>query len=160
MDMFLSEPPPLLPVFDAAAIWSDADLTDIEAARVKLRTSFPQFRPHVWSVMLPPGTSLPVFGFWLLNTCLHHDGETEQERSWAVLLLINAATSESAVIPGYSAENWLSNEDWKKVVSSMSPMWKAGNPGPAVIDFFENMESFLIHSWNLRSQRRGNRSKS
>jgi hypothetical protein len=159
MVMFPDPPPPLLPVLDAAALWNDSDVRSIEAAREKLRRRFPQLRFHVCSVALPASTSLPAFGFWLLNACPFYVNETAAERAWAVMLLVNAASGQAAVVPGYAAERWLDDADWSKVLASMSTHWKAGRHKDAVLRFFETSAPFLEQSWKVRGLRKGKRAK-
>jgi hypothetical protein len=160
MTMFPDPPPPLLPLLDAASLWDAVDTRRIETAREKLRRCFPQFHFHVCTVMLPEDIRLPVFGFWLLNACPFYVNETAEDRAWTVLLLIDAGTGKCAVIPGYSAEQWLSDDDLAKVLSSMAPAWKAGESAAAVIRYFETCSTFLEHVWKLRGLRRSKKSKS
>jgi hypothetical protein len=155
MVMFPGTPPPLLTVLDAAGLWKDADVRSIEAAREKLRRRFPQFRFFVCSCALPASNSLPAFGFWLLNTCPFNLNETAADRAWAVMLLLDAASGRAAVVPGYSAERWLDDADWSKVLASMSAHWKAGRHTDAVLRFFETAASFLEQSWKARGLRKG-----
>ena len=149
MVMFPGPPPPLMPVLDAAGLWSAGDVSRIETARGILRGRFPQFHFNVCTVMLPSETKLPVFGFWLLNASPLNVEESAEDRAWTVLLLINARTGQAAVVPGYSAEPWLSDEEWTKVLSHMAPRWKAGNSAGAVAAFFESSAVFLDRAWKL-----------
>ena len=160
MDLFPDPAPPLVPVFDAAAIWNAAEIVEIGIARENLRKKFPQFRVKVWSVDLPSNVSLPVFGFWLLNTCPFDTGESAENRSWTLLLLINAGTGHAAVIPGYSAERWLGDDDWKKILTSMGEKWRSNNPCASVLVFFESCADFLTISWNLRGRAQTRKTRS
>ena len=158
--MFPDPPPPLMPLLDAAGLWIPDEMKMIETAREKLRRRFPQFHFHICTVMLPPETKLPAFGFWLLNVCPFYVNETAEDRAWTVLLLINARTGQAAVIPGYSAEHWISDEDWTKILATMSPAWKAGKSAQAVIRFFETSAACLDRSWKLRGLRRSKHPRS
>lgn len=160
MTMFPGPPPPLLPLLDAAGLWDAAETHRIETAAENLRRRFPQFHFHVCSVMLPPEMRLPAFGFWLLNTCPLDSGETAEDRAWAVLLLINARTGQAAVVPGYSAEPWLGDDDWTKILSSMAATWTASKPAAAVIRFFETTAAFLDRAWKLRGLHSSSNSRS
>lgn len=157
MRMFPHAPPPLLTVLDAAGLWKEADVRAIEAARERLRRRFPQFLFHVCTVALPAATSLPAFGFWMLNVAPFDVNETADERAWAVLLVIDAASGKAAVVLGYSAERWLEDASWIKALASMSPHWKAGRTAAAVIRFFETSGSLLDQSWRARGLRRSKR---
>lgn len=160
MELFPGPPPPLLQVLDAAGLWNDRDLRKIELAREQLRRRFPQFRFYVCTVMIPPETSLPLFGFWLLNVCPLSMDETADDRAWTVLLLINVRTGAVAAVPGYSAERWLGDDEWKKVLSNMAAAWKSGDTAEAVLQFFKSSGTFLAHSWAARGLRRSKRKMS
>ena len=154
MDMFLDSPPPLLPVLDAAGIWTEAESRPIKAAAEKNRRRYPQLKFHVCSVMLPAEVNLAVFGFWLLNVCPLDAGETREERAWSVLLLINARTGNAAVIAGYSVEHWLGDRDWVQALDAMKPAWVAGKPDAAVIRFLTVTTGLLDRVWKSRIARR------
>jgi hypothetical protein len=160
MATYPDPPPPLLPVLDAAGIWTPGNIGEIETARDKLRRRFPQFRFHICTVMMPRETILPVFGFWLLNVCPLHANETEEDRAWTVLLLINARTGQAAVVPGYHAERWLSDDDWSKALAAMDSAWKAGKSAGAVLSFFAAGATLLDQSWKLRGSPRSRKSRS
>jgi hypothetical protein len=83
-----------------------------------------------------------------------------EERAWTVLLLINAKSGQAAVIPGYAAEHWIPDDDWKKVLSSMSKYWMAGRTADAVVRYFETAAAFLEHTWKSRRFRRNARLRS
>ena len=160
MAMFEGPPPPLLPILDAAGLWDDTELTRIKTTCEKLRIRFPQFRFHICTVMLPAETSLPLFGFWLLNACPLDGGETTEDRSWTVLLLLNARTGQAAVVPAYAAEHWVTDEDWSKILTSMAKPWKSGKTANAVIGFLKTTGAFLDQTWKTRGLRRSKRSRS
>ena len=145
--MFPDQPPPFLPILDAAGILKPDDVRKIEAARERLRRRFPQFHWRICTVILPPETRLPVFGFWLLNVCPLGEGETADDRASTVLLLINADSGQAAVVPGYAAESCLSDDAWKVVLTTMAGPWRAGKPAEAIIRFFTTTRSHLERAW-------------
>jgi hypothetical protein len=157
--MFPGSPPPLLSILDAADLWSAQDQRRIEAARGKLLRLFPQFRFHICSVALAEDISLPAFGFWMLNVSPLYVGETADGRAWSVLLLVNANDGAMAVAQGYAAERWLGDEEWRKILWTMAPSWKAGDAGGAVLRFLESTTTFLTHTWKARGLRRAKRAK-
>lgn len=155
--MFPDSPPPLLPVLDAAGIFKEKDVRRIEAGRDALRRRFPQFQWRICTVCLPPETTLPLFGFWLLNACPFHGKETVEERAWTVLLLINADTGQTAVVTGYAAEPFLSEEEWKAVLATMGEPWNSGVPAEAVLRFFQSSRDRLNRAWTRYGSRRTHR---
>lgn len=154
MEMFSDSPPPLLPILDAADIFTRDDVLHIEAARDAIRRDFPQFQWRICTVAMPPDTNLSIFGFWLLNACPLHEDETKDERTWTILLLINAGTGQAAVIPGYAAEPFLSDDDWKKILGSMAQSWSMGRSAEAVVRFFECAGELLKLAWKRHGSRR------
>lgn len=154
IDLFSDEAPPLLPVLDAVGLWSKADVERIETAREKVRRRFPQIHWRVCLVDLPPDTRLPVFGFWLMNVSEKYVNESDDERAWTVLLLIDASSGRAAVVPGYAAEGCMDDADWRKILIAIKPLWRAGRSAEAVVRFFETASGFLEHSWRAISNRR------
>ncbi len=157
MEIFPDPPPPLLPILDAAGLFNDRDLRKIESARSAMNARFPQFRWKICSLFLPPEKRLPLFGFWLLNVCPFHEDETDEERAWTVLLLINAANGQVAAVPGYAAEPFLSDDEWKDILGSMSDAWSAGKPAEAVVRFFKTSREELDKAWRRFGSRRRTR---
>jgi len=157
MAMFSESPPPLLPILDAAGLLKDEDIRKIESARESLRRRFPQFQWRVCTVVLPPDTSLPLFGFWLLNACPLHADESADERAWTVLLLIDADSGQAAAVPGYAAEPFLSDDEWKAILSTMAKSWQSRRPAEAIVRFFETTRRELDFAWNRYGARRPNR---
>jgi hypothetical protein len=160
MILFPEPAPPLLPVLDAAGLWNVADLHRIDVARAKLGRMFPQLQWRVCSVLLPEGAKLPVFGFWMLNVCPLYAQETAAQRAWSVLLLIDAQSGQAAVVPGYAAEPWLADDDWRQALAAMAPAWAAGHSAEAVVRFFHAVARPLAASWKRRGLRRKSRSRS
>lgn len=160
MKMFPDPSPPLLPILDAAGILKENDVRKIESARDGLVRRYPQFHWRICTVILPPESSLSLFGFWLLNACPLDAGETADDRASTILLIINANTGQAAVIPGYAAESCLSDDAWKAILSTMSAAWQAGKAAEAIIRFFECARSHLDRAWKRYGVRHSSRSSS
>ncbi len=133
--IFGSAAPPLTPVLDAVGWWGEAALARIAEARRRFRKSVPQIDIRVCVVRLEPHHSPAVFGFWLFNASPLVDGETEAQRAWTVLLVIDAASGRAAVVPGYGAEPWLADDKWQLCLDSMRRSWSAGDTAGAVVAF-------------------------
>lgn len=157
VDLFPDPPPPLLPILDAVGLLSTDDVSKVEASRDKLRRRFPQFHWRICIVDPPEKTNLPVFGFWLLNVCPLGPEETNEDRAWTVLLLINTGTGEAAIIPGYAAEPFLSDDEWKRRLATMVEPWRAGKPADAITLFFKNTHLQLELAWKRYGTRRSSR---
>ncbi len=147
MEMFPGTPPQPQPVNDRAGLWSGRDLRRMERARRTLAKRFPQFRWSFCTVTAPPEANLRLLGFWMLNAAPLAPDESERDRYWTVLLLINSTDHRAAVIPGYAAEMWLPNDRWDKALEAMVPEWQAGQYGKAVRNFTRMAAKLLETSW-------------
>jgi hypothetical protein len=147
MQMFTGPIPEFRTVNDQADLLDTTALKQVERARIRLARRFPQFRFRICTVNLPAETNLRLYGFWILNVHPIQPDESESDRLWTVLLLINAAANKAAVVPGYAAEPWLGNDQWDKALSRMVPAWKLGDYGRAIADFLGTARGLLEISW-------------
>jgi len=151
MAMFPGAPPPLLPILDVADVWNASDIRLIDAARTDVEKRFPQFRWRFCALDMPPGVKLNLLGFWLLNAAPLVPPETEQDRAWTVLLIINRSNGHAAVIPGYAAEPWITDPAWLDALREMRLPWRSGESGKAVTAFLNASRKLLEREWkNLR----------
>lgn len=147
MRMFAGAPPEITTVNDQADLFDSAALKTIERSRKRLAKRFPQFRWRLCTTNLPAETNLRLYGFWMLNVAPIRPDESESDRQWTVLLLINAAANRAAVVPGYAAEPWLGNDQWDKALARMVPAWKVEDFGKAVAEYYDAVRSMLENSW-------------
>lgn len=147
LDLFPHPAPPLLPILDAVGLLDTPAIRKVETARDKLAKKFPQFRWRVCLVSLPENIALPVFGFWLLNASPFQEKEPLEDRAWSVLLLINTGSGDAAVIPGYAAEPYLSNDEWKLSLEAMKGKWHERKPADAIVRFFKASHLQLDRAW-------------
>lgn len=148
LEMFGDNPPPLLPLLDVADLWNAKDQRLIKAAISRFNRRFPQIRWRICGVALGKEVHLPLFGFWLLNACPLANGETADDRSWTVLLLVDSDTLHASVTTGYRAEVWLSDDMWEKALEQTKHPFQAGNPGLAVSAFLKTSRSLLEKAWH------------
>lgn len=148
LEMFGENPPPLLPLLDVADLWSAKDQRMIKAAVSRFNRRFPQIRWRICGVALGEEVHLPLFGFWLLNASPLAKGETADDRSWTVLLLVDSETRHASVTTGYRAEAWLSDDMWEKALERAKEPFHAGEAGLAVTAFLKASRSLLEKAWS------------
>lgn len=148
LDMFGDDPPPLLPILDVANIWSEKDQREIKAEIARFNVRYPQIRWRVCGVALGGEISLPLFGFWLLNASPLAAEETADDRSWTVLLIVDADTRRASVTAGYRAEVWLSDDMWEKALAETREPFRAGKPGMAISSFMKTTHVLFDKAWN------------
>jgi hypothetical protein len=152
LEMFGHNPPPLLPLLDVADIWSAKEQRAIRAAVARFNGRFPQIRWRICGVALDGEVSLPLFGFWLLNASPLAEEETPDDRSWTVLLLVNAETRRTSVTTGYRAEVWLADDMWEKALEETRSQLHKDASGAAVSAFLNTALKYFETAWHRSRQ--------
>lgn len=147
IDMFGDDPPPLLPILDVADLWSEKEQKSITSAVKKFNKRFPQVNWRICAVSLEPEVNLSVFGFWLMNVCPLELGETEEDREWTILLLVDGKSCSATVTPGYRAELWLSDEMWDRILAESVSLLVSGQPVEAVSVFLNRTRKLMDDAW-------------
>ncbi len=152
LEMFGDSPPPLYPILDVADLWDDKAQARI-ANEVKIfGKRFPQVRWRICAVALDSPASLSLFGFWLMNVSPLMPGESEEDREWAILFLIDSITGRASVTSGYQAEVWLSDEMWNTALAETSEPLRRGHADKAVALFLRKASELFESAWK-RSQK-------
>jgi hypothetical protein len=152
MEMFGDSPPPLLPILDVADLWDKKGQRAIEAEVKAFGKRFPQIRWRICAVSLGPEVSLPLFGFWLMNASPLLPGESDEDREWSILLLVDSNSGRASVTAGYQAEIWLSDEMWQTALAGMPGLLQRGRADAAVVDFLRKTRK-LFESACKRSEK-------
>lgn len=147
MEMFGETPPPLLPILDVADLWTTKEQKKIASAVKAFGKRFPQFQWRICAVTLGAEVSLPVFGFWLLNVCPLNEDETDEDREWTVLFLVDGKTGNTSVTTGYRAEVWLSDDDWNLALTEASAAMRLGDTLQAVTQFLKTTRKNMEQAW-------------
>jgi hypothetical protein len=153
MAMFSGDFISLDPVRDAAGLWDEKQMATIRQARHKLRKRFPQIRFYVETVALPPDVSLPLYGFWRINTAPLAGHETNDHRSWSVLLAIDAASSRASVTCGYRIGHWVVDKEWQTALEEAIGPWAKSGSAAAVIEFFKQASTWIHKAWDQKFMR-------
>lgn len=138
---------PFDPVRDGAGLWDDKELADIGRRRHKLRKRFPQIRFYVETVLLPPETSLPLYGFWRLNTAPFAQHESTDHRTWAVLLVIDATSGRASVTCGYRMGHWVADKEWQAALEKSQGPWAKKGSAAGVLTFFKHAAGVIEKAW-------------
>lgn len=87
-----------------------------------------------------------------MNVCPLLPEESEEDREWTVLLLIDAESGRASVTTGYGAEVWLSPEMWEKALMETRDPFLRGQNDKGVVDFLGVVRTLLEMAWK-RSQK-------
>jgi hypothetical protein len=144
---------PMDPLRDAAELWEEKQRAAIRLARHRLRRQFPQIRFYVETVRLGAEVSLPLYGFWRINTAPLAKHETNDHRSWSVLLVIDAVSSRASVTCGYRIGHWVGDAEWQWALQAAGGQWAKKGSSAAVIDFFKHASRMIRKAWTHKFMR-------
>lgn len=146
MWLFPLDPPPLETISDHAELFSPRDLALVRKSIELLRKQFPQIHWKVVTASLREDEDAGLFSFWLLNVSPPGGQEMPGCRAWTVLFVI-FADGQTAIVPGYSAEIWLSGHDWGRLLKGFMVVVKRKGYGIAVRNFMREAGRALDKSW-------------
>ncbi|BDS05821.1 hypothetical protein NT6N_08610 [Oceaniferula spumae] len=136
--------PPVLDRFmDHANVTDEAIRADVIAASDQLVRRFPQLGMYFCMVNLEDDVNLPEFGFWMMNACRLQHGQTEEERAWSILLLVDVRRGLVAVTPGYAIEAFMEDSGWEKLLTDIAPQLQTGDYREALLGYINGAEELL-----------------
>jgi len=147
MEIFGSSPPPFLDILDVADLWGEKGQAKIKAEVKAFGKRFPQVRWRICAVALGSEVNLPLFGFWLMNASPLMQGESEEDREWAILLLVDTNSGRASVTTGYRAEVWLSDDMWGAALAEIAEPFRNGLPDKAVVFFLRKARGLFESAW-------------
>ncbi|WAC19303.1 TPM domain-containing protein [Luteolibacter sp. SL250] len=106
-------------------------LTSGETGKLRKRVTaiqrrFPQLVLQVVMRAMPEDHPFSLYAFWLFNAGAFAGEGRRGANNHAILLLIDPARQESALIPGYGLEPLLKPEALGHLLDLAGPVWEAG----------------------------------
>lgn len=136
--------PPVLDRFmDHAGVTDEKLRADVTAAADVLARRFPQIGFYFCLVNLEQSASLSEFGFWMMNACRLQQGQTETDRAWSILLLVDVEGGTVSVTPGYAVEAFMEDSGWEGLLKEISPQLQRGDYREALLGYLQGAESLL-----------------
>lgn len=88
---------------------------------------FPQLFPAFYLAELPAGTQLTEFVAWLLNRAKVPGVDSFRDNEYVYLFVIDLTSRAMTVAPGYFAEQFVSENDLRELLSDAGPYIEAGD---------------------------------
>lgn len=128
---------------DHAGVADEKLLSDVTAAVDDVMRRFPQVGLYFCMVQLEQTANLSEFGFWMMNACRLQQGQTEEDRAWSILLLVDVQTGVVAVSPGYAIEAFMEDSGWESLLKDISPQLRKGDYREALLGYVQGAELLL-----------------
>jgi uncharacterized membrane protein YgcG len=121
VEQFSFQPPVMQRWMDNAKVFDQAARQEVDQMIDRIIKQFPQVSLSICTVELDDPISLSEFGFWMMNACGFEDGQSEEQRAWSILLLIDVKRKLLSLTPGYAIEAFMDDADWQETLKMMVP---------------------------------------
>ncbi len=112
-------------ISDNSGALTPADLTKLRRKIANIQLRFPQVALQIVLRSMPTDHPFSLYAFWLFNAGAFAGEGRRGKNNHAILLLIDPARKESAIMPGYGLEELLSPEALGHLLDLASPVWDA-----------------------------------
>jgi uncharacterized membrane protein YgcG len=123
-------------------------LGDAEQARLKrrldqLQQRFPELVPQIVMHRFPDEHPFTLHVFWLFNAADFAGTIRRGCRNHALLLAIDPARREMAIMPGYGLEEILSEEQLGRILDAAAPLFRQGQWVDGILEVFDEIDKLL-----------------
>jgi uncharacterized membrane protein YgcG len=101
-----------------------SDHKRIKRALTRMQKRFPQLVPQVVMHRFPAEHPFPMHAFWLFNAADFAGTSRRGRDNHALMLAIDPYREESAIVPGYGLEPFLTSESLGRLLDLASPAWQ------------------------------------
>ncbi len=106
------------------------ELSAMEDIRERLRLfekKFPQVLFSVFVTLLPPGSSVAEYAFWLANRARFNNVSRVQAENYDLLLVIDLGAPAAALNAGYGLEQFVGETDLAEALEALKTAMRAGS---------------------------------
>ncbi|MEO5722486.1 MAG: TPM domain-containing protein [Chthoniobacterales bacterium] len=121
-------------------------LPEMESLRGALRLfekKFPQILLSVLLAELPPDQPANEYSFWMANRARFSSVEKTQSDNYDLLLVIDVASDEAALIAGYGLEPFVSEQDLEAALQALAPELRKGAWAAGIHAFIQALTTKL-----------------
>jgi uncharacterized membrane protein YgcG len=136
--------PRLAPVVaDSGRLLSPAQTTKLKTRIGEIQRRFPQLVVQVVLHNFPADHPFSMHVFWLFNAANFAGDDKRGSQNFGLLLAIDPARGEAAIIPGYGLEPSLRREALGHLLELASPSWVAKSWAAGIHEVFTGLEKLL-----------------
>jgi uncharacterized membrane protein YgcG len=112
-------------ISDSTGSLSSGDLAKLRRKIGNIQLRFPQVVLQIVIRPMPTDHPFSLYAFWLFNAGAFAGEGRRGKNNHAILLLVDPARKECAIMPGYGLEELLSQEALGHLLDLASPVWDA-----------------------------------
>ncbi len=136
---------PRLPalVADTTGLLRPSDLTKLRNRIQAIQRRFPQLVLQVVMHRFSEEHPFSMHVFWLFNAASFAGDSNRGKDNHALLLAIDPARGEAAIMPGYGLEPFLANEAVDHLLELAGPAWQGGRWADGIMRVLEGLDQWL-----------------
>lgn len=109
----------------------------------EIQRRFPQLKLQVVIHQFPPEHPFSLHVFWLFNAASFAGDANRGKDNHALLLAIDPARGEAAIIPGYGLEPFLTHEAVDHLLELAGPAWENGSWADGILRVLDSLDRWL-----------------
>jgi len=128
---------------DASVILSPRELRKLKAHVRKLEDRFPQVRWHLVVQNLPLDRPIDLYAFWIFNSGMLAMEADKGAENRDIMVLLDPSSHRVAMMVGYGLEPFLQQQALDHLLSSIEPMWSAGQWLAGFLALLDGLDALL-----------------
>jgi uncharacterized membrane protein YgcG len=130
-------------VADTTRLLRTADQAKLKKRILEIQNRFPQLALQVVMHQFPEDHPFSLHVFWLFNAASFAGDGNRGKDNHALLLAIDPARGESAIIPGYGLEPFLAHEALDHLLELAGPAWETGRWADGILRVLDGLNQWL-----------------
>jgi uncharacterized membrane protein YgcG len=120
-----------------------ADQAKLKSRIQEIERRFPQLALQVVMHRFPDEHPFSLYVFWLFNAAAFAGEGKRGKDNHALLLAIDPARGEAAIIPGYGLEPFLAHEAVDQLLQLASPAWATNRWSDGILRLLDGLDQWL-----------------
>ncbi len=130
-------------VADTTQTLQPAEVTKLKKRIGEIQRRFPQLALQLVMHRFPEQHPFSMHVFWLFNAASFAGDLNRGKDNHALLLAIDPARGESALMPGYGLEPFLTREAVDHLLEMAGPAWQGGHWTDGILRVLEGLDQWL-----------------
>lgn len=136
--------PRLTPMItDTTRSLSTPDQLKVKRRITSMHARFPQLTMEVVMHHFPEQHPFSMYVFWLFNAAAFDAAGGRGKDNHALLLAIDPARGEAAIMPGYGLEPFLNHAALDHLLELAGPAWEAANWADGILRVLDGLDQWL-----------------
>lgn len=130
-------------VADTTGILKAPDQAKLKRRIAAIQTRFPQLVLQVVIHRFPQEHPFSMHVFWLFNAASFAGDSRRGKDNHALLLVLDPSRGESAIMPGYGLEPFLTDEALDHLLELAGPAWESGHWADGFLRVLDGLDQWL-----------------